>query len=137
MTLPKLNPIKVVRFTGDRKSGTTDTGKTVYREDKIYMGKEYGWVHCAQFGSHFIYHDPDFNQKTSEWPMDKNGRVFPKFVGRWTPLCSCGSPCAVYGANAYKQYASPTNKSESTTAGQMIMCMAVVNYGVHMDGSHD
>lgn len=137
MTLPKLNPNKVVRFTGDRKSGVTSTGKTVYRTDKLWMGKEYGWVSCAQFGSHFIYHDPDFNQQTGEWPLDNTGRPLPSFIGKWSPLCSCGSPCAVYGTNAYKKYTSPTTKEDSTTAGQLLMCMAVVNYGVHMDGSHD
>jgi hypothetical protein len=135
--LPKLNPNKVVRFMGDRKSGVTTNGKTVYRSDKLWMGKEYGFVQCAQFSSHFIYHDPDFDQKTGNWPVDKYGRTPRQFVGKWTPMCSCGSPCAVYGANAYKQFASPTNRSESTTPGQMLMCIAVVNYGVHMDGSHD
>jgi hypothetical protein len=127
--LPKLNPVKIVKFTGDRKSGVTDTGKTVYRQEKLWMGKEYGFVATAQFGSHFIFHDPDFNQQTGEWPRGK------KFMGRWSPLCSCGSPAAIYGFRAYQQFSSP--EKNSSHPGQMLLCKSVVDFGHHMDGSHD
>jgi len=129
--LPKLNPVTIVKFTGDRKSGVTNTGKTVYRRDKIWMGKEYGLVKTAGYGSNFIYVDPDYNEKTGEWPRGK------KYVGRWTPMCSCGSPAAIVGAKVYKGDASPTGRQDSTTPGQMIICLSVANYGHHIDGSHD
>jgi hypothetical protein len=129
--IPKLNPVTIVRFIGDRKSAVTSTGKTVYRHTKLWMGKEYKWVYCAGFGSHFIYHDPDFDQKAGEWPKGR------KFVGRWTPMCSCGSPAAIYGSRAYGDFSSPTTKADSTKAGQMLMCKHMVDYGVHMDGAHD
>jgi hypothetical protein len=132
MTLPKLNPIKVVRFTGDRKSGTTNTGKTVYREDKIYMGKEYGFVKTANYGPHFIYRDPDMDEKTGEWPKD------PRFTGRWSPMCSCGSPSGIVGSNVYAPDASPTTKNDSTKPGQMLVCIFAAQHGgMHLDGSHD
>jgi hypothetical protein len=129
--IPKLNPVTIVKFTGDRKSAVTSTGKTVYRHDKLWMGKEFGWVHCAGFGNHFIYHDPDFNQTTGEWPKGK------KFMGRWTPMCTCASPVGIYGFKAYDKFASPTTREDSTKPGQMLMCKHMVDYGVHMDGSHE
>lgn len=129
--LKNLHPVKVLKFTGDRKSGTTDTGKTVYRKDKLYMGKEYGTVMAAQYGSHFIFHDPDFNPVTGQWP------VGAKFAGRWTPLCSCGSFAVIVGTNQYKGDMSPTTKEDSTTAGQLLVCWHDATYGFHADGSHD
>lgn len=135
--LPALHPVTIVRFTGDKKSAVTSTGKTVYRSENLWMGKDYKFVHCANFGSHFIYHDPDFNSRTGNWPMNSDGSSPKKYLGRWTPLCTCGSPAAVIGSDDYAQWASPTNKSESTSPGQMLMCISLLNYGVHMDGSHD
>jgi hypothetical protein len=129
--LKNLHPVKVLKFTGDRKSGTTDTGKMVHRQKELYMGKEYGTVHCAEYSSNFIYHDPDFNPKTGQWPKGE------KFVGRFTPLCSCGSFAVITGANPYREDRLPTNGKESTRAGQMLVCWHDATYGVHADGSHD
>jgi hypothetical protein len=131
MKLPKLNPIKVVRFTGDRKSAITSSGKAVYRTDKLWMGRDYGWVHCSGYGSNFLYHDPDMDQQTGEWPKGR------KYIGRISPLCSCGAPGVVTGANAYKGDASPTNSKESTTPGMAIVCLSVLNTGKHLNGSTD
>lgn len=135
--LPKLNIVKVVKFTGDRKSAQLADGKMVYRSENIWMGKEYGLVHCSPTGPHFVYADPDFNVKTGQWPMDSKGRPYKKFIGRYTPLCTCGSPAGVVGSNVYKGLASPTSKLDSTTAGQMVVCLAMVQLGHHLDGSHD
>jgi hypothetical protein len=135
--LPKLNIIKVVRFTGDRKSAVLSDGKAVYRQEKLWMGKDYKFVHCADFGSHFIYHDPDFNSKTGNWPTNNDGSTPKKYLGRWTPICTCGSPAAVIGSDDYKKWASPTNNIESTTPGQLLMCISLLNYGHHMDNSTD
>ena len=129
--LPKLNPVTITKFTGDRKSAVTSTGKTVYRQDKLWMGKQYGFVAVANYGSHFIYSDPDLNQQTGEWPRGK------KYVGRFSPMCSCNSPAGIVGSNVYRGSASPTSKEQSTHPGQMIVCLHVANYGIHMDGSHD
>ena len=123
--------MKVLKFTGDRKTGTTDTGKLVYRQDKLYMGKEYGWVHTAEYASHFVFHDPDFNPKTGQWPKGA------KYSGRWTPLCSCGSFAVIVGAKPYEKDRLATKKEESTTAGQMLVCWHDATYGFHADGSHD
>ena len=129
--LKNLHPVKVLKFTGDRKSGVTEGGKTVYRQKKIYMGKEYGFVFCAEYASNFVFQDPDFNEKTGQWPQGE------KYLGRFTPLCSCGSFAVITGANPYKGDRLPTNKEESDTAGQMVVCWHDVTYGVHADGSHD
>ena len=69
--LKNLHPVKVLKFTGDRKSGVTDTGELVYRQRELYMGKEYGIVHCAEYSSHFVYHDPDFDPKTGQWQIGR------------------------------------------------------------------
>jgi hypothetical protein len=132
VTLPKLNPIKVIKFSGDRKSAMTLTGKMVYRKDKLYMGKEYGMVAVAGYGPHFIYTDPDMDEKTGNWPPGE------QYVGRFSPMCTCNSPAGIVGANVYAGSASPTGKKDSTTPGQMIVCLfAAQNGGTHMDGSHD
>jgi hypothetical protein len=136
-SIPKLNIIKVVRFTGDRKSAELANQKLVYRSESLWMGKDWKLVHCVNSGSHFIYHDPDFDQAKGNWPMDRNGRVPKKHLGKWTPVCTCGSPGVVVGSNAYKQWASPTTRAESTHPGMMLMCLSVLNFGVHMDGAHD
>jgi hypothetical protein len=129
--LPKLNPVTITKFTGDRKSAVTSTGKTVYRQDKLWMGKQFGFVHCAEYSSNFLYHDPDFDQQKGEWPKGK------KFVGRFTPLCSCGAFGVVVGATPYSKDRSATDKEESTHPGQMVVCHMHVTTGVHKDGSHD
>jgi hypothetical protein len=135
--LPKLNIIKVLKFTGDRKSAELANKKVVYRQESLWMGKDWKFVHCVNSGSHFIYHEPDFDTRTGNWPTDKNGNVPKKHLGKWTPICTCNSPAVVVGADAYKQWASPTNSSESTNPGMMLICLSVLNRGVHMDGSHD
>lgn len=134
---PKLNIIKVLRFTGDRKSATLADGKTVYRSESLWMGKQYGLVKCSNTSNHFIYHDPDFNHGTGDWPTQPNGKPFKRFVGRWTPICSCGSPAAVVGSGVYRGSSSPTTAVESTHPGQMLVCLALMQYGIHLDGSHE
>jgi len=99
----KLNIVKVTRFTGDRKSAVLASGRTVYRADSLWMGKDWKLVHCVNSGSHFIYHDPDFNQLTGNWPMNRDGSSLKKYRGRWTPICTCNSPGLVVGANAYSE----------------------------------
>jgi hypothetical protein len=135
--LKNLHPLKVLKQYGDRNSGELEDGRIVHREKQIYMGKEYGLVATAQTSSHFIYSDPDLNQETGQWPTDRNGNPIRKFVGRWSPMCSCGSPAVVTGANVYGNYASPTGRSESTTPGMMIVCYHLMTFGVHADGSHN
>ena len=135
--LKNLHPVKVVSHSGDRQSGKLEDGRTVRREKKLWIGKNYGMVKCADYSSHFLYHDPDFNQNTGDWPTDKQGRPIKKFVGRFTPMCSCGSFAVIVGANVYGGDASPTNKSDSSVAGTMVVCWHHSTYGAHTDGSHD
>lgn len=129
--VPPLNLVKVVKFTGDRKSGVTEDGVTVYRQDRFWMGQEYGFVAAAQYGSHFIYRDPHVNPTTLEYPRKR------RFVGRMDPMCSCGAPAVIVGSKVYAKDASPTTKEDSTTAGQMLVCWMSAQFGHHVDGSHD
>lgn len=129
--------MKIIKFAGDRQSAQLDDGRTVYREDKLWMGRDWKFVKCPSTGPHFIFHDPDFNPQTGDWPLQPNGFPYPKYIGRRTPLCTCGSFGVVVGSKAYEPFASPTTRADSTTPGQMLMCLALVQTGKHLDGSHD
>jgi len=117
--LKGLHPVKVIRVYGDLGKAETADGVIVYRKESLWMGKQYGLVRCAPMDNHFIFEDPNFS----------------KYIGRWTPMCSCGSPAGVVGYNVYKGDMSPTNRSESTHPGMLIVCLAHAQFGHHADGS--
>lgn len=117
--LKEFNPVKIIKIYGDLRRAETADGVTVYRSDTLWMGEEYGMVKCCPYDNHFIFHDPNFE----------------KYVGRWTPLCSCGYAAGVVGSNVYKKDGSPTTRLESTVPGQMIVCLAHAQWGRHADGS--
>ena len=129
--LKNLHPVKLIRHVGDRKSGELEDHRTVHREERIWMGREYGMVRTADYGNHFIFSDPDFDPKTGEWPRGR------QYIGRFTPLCSCGSMAVVVGAAVYREDASPTGNMDSTNPGMMLVCWFHSQYGQHVDGSHD
>lgn len=110
--------VGVIRQAGDKNSAKTEDGKIVRREEKLYMG-EYGLVMCAPYMMHFI-----FENKSNK-------------IGAWSPVCTCGAPAGVVGANAYADDASPTTSMDSTNAGQMIVCLSHAQTGKHADGSSE
>lgn len=108
----------IIKHRGDLDHAETADGYKVHRRDKIWF-PEHGYVMCAKYDNHFIYDDP----------MGK------KKIGRWTPMCSCGSPSGIVGYNAYISDATPTSKKESSIPGELLVCLAHAQFGKHSDGS--
>ena len=115
--VPKFS-FSIIHHRGDLDNAETADGYKVHREEILYF-PEHGYVKCAPYSNHFLYDDP----------MAKKKR------GRWTPMCSCGSPAGIVGYNAYKSDASPTTRKESIVPGEMIICLAHAQTGRHSDGS--
>jgi len=115
--LPKFN-FAIIRHKGDLNHATTADGKRVHRQKSLYF-EGHGLILCAPYDNHFVFDDP----------MGK------KLIGRWSPMCSCGSPAVIVGYNAYIKDATPTNKSESSIPGEMIVCYFHATTGKHADGS--
>lgn len=112
----QFNVIKTVRVYGDKRTARTEDGKTVRREDRLYF-EGYGLVKCAPYDNHFIF--------------DNKSRK----VGQWSPVCTCGSPAGIVGANVYANDASPTTSMDSSIAGTMIVCLTHAQTSRHSDGS--
>lgn len=108
----------VIRKWNSPNEATTADGLKVERQDKLWFPNEGRFVACAPDDQHFCYIDPS------------------EKIGRWSPMCTCGSPAGVFGYNAYARYASPTTKHESTMPGELVVCLSYVNTGKHADGSH-
>lgn len=115
--LPKFN-FAIIKHRGDLDNATTADGYKVHRQDKLFF-EGHGWVKCAPMDNHFVYDDPAFKKKR----------------GRWSPMCTCGSPAGIVGYNAYVDNASPTGKFDSSVPGEMIICLHHAQYGKHADGS--
>jgi len=119
--LTGMHVVTVIRHAGDLKSAKTADGIIVKREDKLWMGEEFGWVKCAPYSRHFLFLDP----------------LFEKRIGRWNPCCTCGGMAGIVGANVYAKDASPSTSQESTMPGAMIVCISHANTGKHADGSSE
>lgn len=109
---------QVVKVLGDLNRAKTADGKEVFRVDSIYFPEYAPYpVKVCPYSLHFIFDDP-----TTE-------------VGHWTPMCSCGSPAGIVGADTYTQLMSPT------VTGDMIVCLTHMKtyqetgIGIHADGS--
>lgn len=99
--------LKINRTSGDLKQATLEDGGKVYRQKNIYI-EDIGLINCAPMDNHFIFR-----------------HVFGD--RGWTLWCTCGSPAAVYGYDAYAKDASPQ--------GQMLLCLHHAQYNLHADGS--
>jgi hypothetical protein len=116
--LPPKFSFTILKHRGDLDHAETVEGKKVHRQEKIWF-YDHGWVRCAPYDNHFIYDDP----------------MAGKIIGRWTPMCTCGSPAVIVGYNVYKDQASPSTKKESTVPGEMLVCFNHAQFGKHSDGS--
>lgn len=112
-----IHSFSIIKHFSSPNSAVTADGYTVKRQDTLYF--EDGYIKCAPYDTHFIYDDPGFHKG---------------LVGRWTPMCTCGSPAGIVGYNAYKHDASPTTKMESLQPGEMIVCLIHAQTGRHADG---
>ena len=107
----------IITHYNSPNEGVTDQGKKVRREDKIYILNH--WVKCAPYDTNFLYADPSIAD----------------IVGRWSPMCTCGSQGGIIGYDAYKKDASPSTAKESSIPGEMVVCFHHAKYGKHADGS--
>jgi len=102
-----------VRNVGMVREATTLDGYKVYRKERLFLKtfkEEFPeGVPCAPYDNHFAYMDPS------------------KKKGRWSPMCTCGSPAGVVNYDAYKQDAS--------NVGALIVCLSHSTTGRHSDGS--
>ena len=120
----KYGSFNIIHHYLSPNSAITVDGKTVRREEKIWM-EEFDdaeqvingrFVMCAPYSDHFIYKDP-------MWKMIK---------GRWSTMCTCGSPAIIVGYNPYADLSSPSTKG--TIKGEMLVCKWHLENGVHQTG---
>ena len=107
----------IIKHRGTPTEATTLDGFKVYRQDKLWFAAENRFVMCAPDDLHFLYNDPSNK------------------IGRWSPMCTCGSPGGIYGYNAYAKHASPSTRFQSTVPGEMMVCKHYIDFGCHADGS--
>lgn len=105
-------------FNSPNEAITLD-GYLIYREDKLFFHQIGRFVRCAEYDTHFLYLDP----------LWKKG-----IVGRWSPMCTCGSAAVIVGYNAYKDDASPSNGGSDLVPGELIVCLSHAQTGRHSDG---
>ena len=109
--------IKVIRHAGDLNEIQLEDGVKVRRHFKVNAGADIGEVQTAPYDNHFIFRHV----------FKKGGKP-----SGWTLWCTCGSPAAVVGYDAYKEQAS--------NSGQMAVCLfhagnVTGQSGRHADGS--
>lgn len=112
-----ISPFAIIHHYNSPNEAVTDQGKTVRREEKIWILNHF--VKCAPYDNHFVYDDPSKQD----------------IVGRWSPMCTCGSQAGVVGYDAYRADSSPSTQKESTIPGELVVCLHHVQYGKHSDGS--
>ena len=103
---------KVIRNVNDPQNAVTVDGIPVHREDRIYLSSYKQWFPVLNTSMHFCYKDP----------INRNGRS--------SVLCTCGSPGATFGYEAYKRW-------NSFVGSEVIMCIELAQRGHHSDGSHE
>ena len=110
----------IIRHYNSPNEGVTVDGHKVYRQDTLYFSDPLNrYVKAAPYSEHFVYHDPE---------------ALKGKIGRWTPLCTCGSHAGIAGYKAYEDDASPTTRNESMIPGEMVVCLMHGNTGKHADG---
>jgi len=107
----------VIKIVGDLDRATTADGKIVHRVKEIFFPEYASYpVLCAPYSVHFIFDDPTTG------------------VGHWTPMCSCGSPAVIIGANDYAKLMSPTNTGDLIVCFAHMMTFESSGHGRHADG---
>lgn len=105
----------VIKHRGTQNNAETLDGHQVKREDRLllrtYANEFPSGILCAPYDNHFIYLDP----------------MAYKIKGRWSTMCTCGSPAVIVGYDAYK--------SKASDQGTMLVCLIHTQTGRHGDGS--
>jgi hypothetical protein len=109
--MPEGYTFNIIHHRGSPNEATTVDGAKIVRKPSLYF-ETYGFsVPCAPYEAHFTYIDPNPDHK----------------VGRWSPMCTCGSPAGIVGLDAYKLDASPQ--------GALVVCLMHAQMGKHSDGT--
>lgn len=100
---------EVIRIAGRAKIAHLD-GKTIYRDDVIFVKSDNAVYPAVDTYMHFVYRQ--------DW---KPGSHL---------MCTCGSPAGVFRYEAYGKY-------YSVNMGGMVCCVQHINTGQHADGSRE
>lgn len=95
----------IVHHLGYPRSAMTLDGIKVFRQEKIYVPDMLEEILCAPYDDHFIYEEPT------------------KKRGRWSHMCTCGSPAVIVERQGYKR--------DSSLTGKMFICHFHGLYGKH------
>lgn len=103
-----MNAPQVIKVYGRAKRANF-YGETIYREEEIYVPTEHGIFKTIDTQDHFVY-------------RRRKGTVGS------TLMCTCGSPAAIFGYEAYGRF-------QSTNTGRIVCCVYHMNTGKHADGA--
>lgn len=84
-------------------------GQMIERQDAIFVKSENGWFRTIDTFDHFVY------RRT-------------RGVAGSTLMCTCGSPAAIFGFEAYGRF-------QSTNMGRIVCCISHMTTKLHADGS--
>jgi|SRR5581483_3790553 len=105
----------VIKHRGTQNDAETLDGYKITRHERIilksYISEFPNGILCASYDNHFIYLDP----------------MAYKIRGRWSTMCTCGSPAVIVGYDAYK--------NDASNQGTMLICLSHAQIGRHGDGS--
>src|SRR3972149_7656840 len=103
--MPKA-PVVIHQYGAPMKARLSN-GDLVERQDSIYVPTYKAVFPCLEYDNHFIYYKHQMGS---------------------TLMCTCGSPAAAFGYEAYKRYCS-------YIAEKVLGCVAHLQGGKHGDGS--
>lgn len=99
---------KVIHQYGRPMKARTLNGDIIERQDKIYVPSYRAVFPTLEYDNHFVYYDPHH-------------------IGS-TLMCTCGSPAAAFGYEAYSRYCSYMGE-------KVIGCVEHLQHERHADGS--
>jgi hypothetical protein len=95
----------IIHHSGYPMEATTLDGIKVFREDEVFVPEWQEAVRCAQYDDHFVYEEPTHS------------------YGKWSYMCTCGSPAVIVEREAYRK--------DSALTGKMLICYFHRMYGKH------
>jgi len=118
--LKNVTDFATIRGWGDKNKATTHDGLVVERQEYFFFPEfSSRLIRATPYELHFIFEDKS------------------KKVGRWTLMCTCGSPAGIV---SYKDM----NGLMSPTLGELVICCLAHNsskdntgVGRHADGSSE
>jgi hypothetical protein len=103
---PKAFPcFNIIHHAGYPMEAYTIEGVKVFREDEIFVPEMQEAIRCAPYDDHFVYEEPTHG------------------YGKWSHMCTCGSPAVIVERAAYRK--------DSALTGKMLICYFHRIYGKH------